>query len=92
MMQFIVTESQQEKIKIWAAEQDAIYLAKQREEVASGKVRGFAARLIAAGEPYYGAIGGELEYCFCPTSLGDVLVVKHNGTNAEINVTDFESW
>lgn len=42
--------------------------------------------------PYYGAIGGEITYCFTPTSLGTILVVKHAGTGKEINLTDFNSW
>jgi hypothetical protein len=42
--------------------------------------------------PYYGAIGGGLEYIFTPTGLGDCLVVREHFTKEEINVTDYDNW
>lgn len=86
-MKFEVTDEQKEKISKWAGEQDAVWLQKQKSSDNS-----FARRLAADNIPYYGAIGGELTYCFSPTSLGDILVVKHGGTGAELNVTDFDNW
>jgi hypothetical protein len=43
-------------------------------------------------EPYYGATGGSLTYCFTPTSIGTVIKVKHGFTNEEIDLSDYESW
>lgn len=42
--------------------------------------------------PVGGAIGGIYTYCFTPTTLGYITVVKNNITKEEINLTDFESW
>lgn len=39
-----------------------------------------------------GAIGGAYTYCFTPTSLGVIVVVKNCVTKEEINLTDFDSW
>ncbi len=38
-----------------------------------------------------GAIGGRLTYCFTPTGLGTITVIKCV-CGEEINVTDFDSW
>jgi hypothetical protein len=38
-----------------------------------------------------GAIGGEYTYCFTPTSLGIICVVKH-ASGQEINLTNFDEW
>jgi hypothetical protein len=44
------------------------------------------------GVPYYGAIGGGLTYCFTPTGLGCILVVKEFTTSKELDLTDYENW
>jgi hypothetical protein len=41
--------------------------------------------------PYEGAIGGSLTYCFTPTSLGTVVVVRHS-SGAELDLTNFDNW
>ena len=38
------------------------------------------------------ALGTQYEYCFTPTSLGTVVVVKCLVTKTEINLTDYDSW
>jgi hypothetical protein len=38
-----------------------------------------------------GAIGGKTTYCFTPTGIGTVTVVKC-ACGKEINLTDYESW
>lgn len=40
---------------------------------------------------YVGAIGGEYTYCFTPTSLGIICVVKHS-SGKKINLTNFDEW
>jgi hypothetical protein len=47
---------------------------------------------LGIDEPYYGTIGGGLTYCFTPTGLGDIVVVREATTGEEINVTDYENW
>jgi hypothetical protein len=86
---FTLDQEQQTKIAAWSAEQDRLVLAKQRQN-ASGDI----ARQLAeeADQPYYGAIGGELTYCFTPNSLGVVVKVQHAGTGAELDVSDYGSW
>ncbi len=41
---------------------------------------------------YEGAIGGRYTFCFTPTSLGEVIVVKDSVTNTEIDVSEYEDW
>lgn len=83
---FTLTDDQRSRITVWASAQN---VATQQRQLAS-KDEGL--RAMADHAPYFGAIGGALTYCFTPTSLGVCVVVKHAGTNAEINVTDFDSW
>lgn len=42
-------------------------------------------------DPYYGAIGGSLTYCFNPTSIGLGLTVQHSN-GEKLDVTDYDSW
>ena len=43
------------------------------------------------GEVYVGAIGGAYTFCFIPTALGDMVVVKcADGT--ELDLTEYEYW
>lgn len=83
---FIVDPAQQVKLRAWRAEQDEIVRLKQLQSD-DAFIRG-AAR---GGEAYYGAVGGELTYCFTPNSIGETFVVKHCG-GAEIDLTDYDSW
>jgi len=47
--------------------------------------------LDAFGNKNVGAIGGETTYCFSPTGLGTVEVVKCS-CGAELNLTNFDNW
>ena len=42
--------------------------------------------------PYYGAIGGGLEYIFVPNALGTVVKVKEYYTQEELNLTNYSDW
>ena len=43
------------------------------------------------GEVYVGAIGGAYSFCFTPTGLGNMVVVKcADGT--ELDLTEYEYW
>lgn len=43
-------------------------------------------------EEYTGAIGGRLTFCFTPTGIGTVVIVKDAVTKKEIDLTDYDSW
>jgi hypothetical protein len=88
-MKWEISEEILEKIRVWHKEQDDIVLKRQREDK---DAHGFQQALNEHDIPYYGAIGGELTYCFTPTSLGDILIVKHSGTKAELDVTPYHEW
>lgn len=68
--------------------------AVEKEELAV--IHEWSAKLERAtfGEetPYYGAIGGELEYRFTPTSLGTILTVKYSNSDEVLNVTEKLGW
>jgi len=92
-MRFEVTAAQHAKVERWNREQDALVLARQRDAIKrEGPRDAFTAREAAEGRPYYGAAGGSLTYCFTPTGVGINLTVRHNGTGAALDVTDYESW
>jgi hypothetical protein len=40
--------------------------------------------------PYFGAIGGEVTFCFSPTGIGTIMIAKCAGK--EFDLTDYESW
>lgn len=86
-MKFEIDKEQLDKIAVWIMDQDAIVLAEQKNSTDP-----FTRQMALDGIPYYGACGGELSYCFTPTSMGTILVVKHSRTKAEIDVTDYDSW
>ena len=47
---------------------------------------------ITKDEPYYGAIGGGLSYCFTPTGLGNLVSVTESITGKTLNVSDALGW
>lgn len=86
-MKFEIDAGQMAKLKAWSAKRDA--------EVCKAQMKSkdpFTRAEAKAGRAYYGAAGGQLEYCFSPTSLGDSLVVKHAATKAKIDLTDYDAW
>ena len=89
-MKFEISKEDQERISTWL--KDEVYpieIARQR-----GYNRNPSAIQLDCweqGHPYEGAIGGGVEYCFTPTSLGLVTIVKY-GADHELNLTDYDSW
>jgi hypothetical protein len=63
---------------------------KQRHEESGTKPSAIMASCWEMGFPYSGAIGGALTYCFSPTSIGMVTIVKCG--DMELNLTDYGSW
>lgn len=47
---------------------------------------------LTKDEPYYGAIGGGLSYCFTPTGLGNLVSVTESITGKTLNVSDALGW
>lgn len=89
-MMFEITAAEQEKIDQWL--HNVVFPPIIAEQRASDY---FSEDLLITDEqgrvwPYEGAIGGGLTYCFTPTSLGIVLVVKYG--DQELNLTDYDSW
>ena len=39
-----------------------------------------------------GAIGGRYTYCYTPTSIGTIVIVKDSVTNTQIDLTDYDEW
>lgn len=80
-MTYTLDADQQKKFAAWQAEQDALLLAKPQTDEQK-----------RYGPGYVGAIGGRHTWCYTPTGLGEILVIKDNATGNEINLTDFDSW
>lgn len=81
---FTLDKVQKDILALWAADQDEI--ARQKQLVSDDPlIRG-----MAESAAYYGACGGALTYCFTPTSIGTIIVVKHG--QAEIDLTNYDAW
>lgn len=81
---FNLTVAEARCINDWAQSLVPEILAKQRKDGTQ----------LDPGDkvPYYGAVGGGLTYCFTPTSLGTILVVKETITGKELNVSNALDW
>lgn len=84
---FSLSKDQKEKLKTWMAEQFANLVEEQRKNMSSTDFD----NLTNNGKyPYTGAIGGDITYCFTPTSLGTITVVKY--FDKQIDLTDYNVW
>lgn len=85
---FEVTDEQEKKIEEWREKLKPKILDELRKELGNQ----FDV-LTEKGElPYYGAIGGGLEYIFIPTGLGTITKVRECITKEEIDLTDYDNW
>lgn len=84
---FSLTQTQQEKLNTWLAVQ---YKEKIEEQRRTMSARDFKMLTQNGKYPYTGAVGGGLTYCFTPTSLGVITVVKW--FENEIDLTEYEMW
>jgi len=76
---FTLDAAQKSKLRTWQQEQEEL-------------VKSEGKNVDLNGEPYYGAIGGELTYSFTPTSLAIIVKVKHAVTENEIDLSDYDSF
>lgn len=92
-MIFVLERAQAQRRDAWLAEQNARVVATQERDPD-------LARFITVGadgrkHPYFGAAGGSCTYQFTPTSLGTVTKVvfcKGSAFEAELDLTDYQSW
>ena len=80
----------QERIGNWL--RDEVHPPLVEKQLADSKF----AKLVFTDEggrtwPYTGADGGELTFCFTPTSLGTIFIIKHF-SGAELDLTDYSTW
>lgn len=85
----LLDKQQQTKLGKWVVAQDEIMLERQRISMSP---QDFNHLTMNGQYPYYGASDGSLTYMITPTSLGDVVKVRHNATNEEIDLTDYDMW
>ena len=79
---FSLTVEQRRKLQEWKAAQDAKVVEMQKDED----------HPFGNDKPYYGAIGGELNYSFTPTTIGLIVTVTNTLTNETIDLTEYDSW
>lgn len=87
-MNFYISPEEQAKIDKWLYE---VIWPREVEKQRGTEFEGWQVTINGHVAPYTGATGGELEYCFFPTSLGTVIKVKHPSGD-ELDVTDYASW
>lgn len=89
-LQFNISSEEQIKIQAWL--KDEVYpLEVARQRGHNKNPSPLEIDCWEQGFPYQGAIGGGVTYCFTPTSLGEVTIVKY-GSDYELNLTDYGSW
>jgi len=93
-MKFELDDEQVKKYEIWAKEVALKGVALQKKQLAEQGISPGYTHISCweSGYPYTGAIGGEITFCFSPTSLGVCVVVTDQVTGEEINLTDYGSW
>lgn len=90
MREFTLDDEQLAKIGTWLTEQREIELTKQLKNCRDCKGDIRCIRHVCG--PYHGACGGAVTYSFTPTSLGIVTTVHHAGTDAKLDVSDYDAW
>jgi hypothetical protein len=84
-----LSEKQEAALNDFVAEQNKILVERQRKTMSP---EDFSHLTCDGKYPYSGAIGGGITYCLTPTSIGTVLKVKYAGTDAELDLSDYEDW
>lgn len=84
---FSLNSKQEEKLNTWLALQYKEMIEEQRKTMTP---EDFSFLTLDGKYPYTGAVGGGLTYCFTPTSLGVITVVKY--FDKEIDLTEYDMW
>ena len=66
-------------------------MSKTKFELDEEQTAKYEAWRKAKGEVYVGAIGGAYEFCFTPTGIGQIIVVKCADGTA-LDLSDMDSW
>jgi hypothetical protein len=87
---FELDETQKNRLDEWVKEQYKKAVEIQKKEISNpNDTHKFCWDM---GYPYEGFVGGGMTYCFTPTSIGIICVVKYSVTNEEIDLTDYEAF
>lgn len=86
MIKFIIPDEEQEKINEWIESLHDEQIEAMRKQIPDYDT------IAGEGEVYYGAIGGNIQYTFIPTGLGDIITVKDTITGKELNATEAVGW
>lgn len=87
MYTFKLSENQNKQLADWLTECNKEHIEEQRKTMSK---RDFAILTENGKYPYTGAIGGGATYCFTPTSMGVIVVVKY--FDKEIDLTEYDMW
>ena len=90
-MKFELNAVQIEKLGSWIKEQNNKAIEKQKANPPNINEQ-LLQEMWNSGFPYTGAVGGDLEYTFTPTSIGVIAVVKHIITGEELDLTEYNLW
>ena len=90
---FELTSSQVKKIEAWQKQVYARGVELQQKTISpSDSFYSVYKESWDMGYPYTGAIGGQFEYVFVPTSIGVTAKVRDLVTDETLNITDYENW
>ncbi len=92
-MMFELTANQKKVVDEWMEEQYKKAIQIQKESVStSDTFYDIYQESWEMGYPYEGAIGGGITYCFTPTSIECITVIRYSLTKEELDITDWENW
>lgn len=88
-MKIKISKSQKKKIQKFLYEQDQIVLKEQAENISFLFVEDLTDNNLL---PYYGSIGASYTIMITPTSLGNIIKIKHEWTKEILDITEYEKW
>lgn len=89
-MNFSLSEEEIERYKTWVPDILKMGIEKQKSVIKENHLFYPEYEYCwSEGYPYCGAIGGQFEFTFTPTSLGTIASVKDNVTGEKLILTDF---
>lgn len=91
-IEYELTKEQQEKYRAWYREQNAEAAKHQIESGSLDSRPEIKAQVEKHQRPYPGCVSGGPTWIISTCGIGTSIKVKHWYTDAELDLTDYESW
>lgn len=93
-MMFTLNEKELDKLEAWKKKviAEGVELQKKERDKIDPAFLDCYECCWEMGYPYTGAVGGQFEFTFTPTSIGTVCMVFDHVTKQKLDLTDYGSW